>query len=113
MNTPRTDALLVDRVFFEDRKLSIQLLTEHARTLENELAACSAAFDRQQEMLDRNAEQIASKQAQIDRLMMEYCPEEMSPEQKAEWKKHQRPLMTPEQKAEWEKYQQPVEGVVK
>ena len=76
--------------------------------LEKELAACSAAFDRQQEMLDRNAEQIASKQAQIDRLMMEYCPEEMSPEQKAEWKKHQRPLMTPEQKAEWEKYQQPV-----
>ena len=60
--------------------------------LEAELAACSAAFDRQQEMLDRNAEQIASKQAQIDRLMMEYCPEEMSPEQKAEWEKYQQPV---------------------
>jgi hypothetical protein len=86
---------------------------DRAEKAEAELAACSAQFDRQQEQLDRNADQIASKQAQIDRLMMEYCPEEMSPEQKAEWKKHQRPLMTPEQKAEWEKYQQPVKGVVK
>jgi len=60
--------------------------------LEAELAACSAAFDRQQEQLDRNADKIDSKQAQIDRLMMEYCPEEMTSEQTAEWTRHQQPV---------------------
>lgn len=32
-----------------------------------------------------------ARQAQIDRLMLEYCPDEMTPEQIAEWSKHQRP----------------------
>jgi len=57
--------------------------------LKDELAACSAAFDRQQEQLDRNADKIDSKQAQIDALMFEHCPIEMSLEQIARWKKHQ------------------------
>ena len=35
-------------------------------------------------------EQLAAKQAQIDRLMIEYCPDEMTDEQTAEWAKHQR-----------------------
>lgn len=35
--------------------------------------------------------QLAAKQAQIDRLMLEYCPDEMSTEQLEEWGKHQRP----------------------
>ena len=30
-------------------------------------------------------------QAQIDMLMLEYCPEEMTPEQKETWAKHQVP----------------------
>jgi len=29
-------------------------------------------------------------QAKLDRLMLEYCPEDMSKEQMAEWEKHQR-----------------------
>lgn len=61
----------------------------HYKCAVKELAACSSAFDKQQKQLDRNADQIASKQAQIDRLMMEYCPDEMSFEQIARWKKHQ------------------------
>jgi hypothetical protein len=32
----------------------------------------------------------AENQALIDRLMLEYCPDEMTPEQKANWAKHQR-----------------------
>jgi chromosome segregation ATPase len=60
--------------------------------LREELKNCSAAFDRQQEQLDRHADQLASKQAKIDSLMFEYCPEEMSPEQKAEWTRHQQPV---------------------
>ena len=62
-------------------------------TLREQLKDCSAVVDRQQKMLDRNTEQIASKQAQIDALMFEYYPEEMSLEQIMEWKKHQRPVV--------------------
>ncbi len=32
------------------------------------------------------------KQAQIDRLMLEYCPDEMTPEQLAEWGRNQKPV---------------------
>lgn len=32
-----------------------------------------------------------AKQAKIDALMIEYCPSEMSDEQRSEWAKHQRP----------------------
>ena len=53
-DTPRTDALLVDDVFKEDRKLSIQLLTEHARTLERENAAQLAELHRISEALGTN-----------------------------------------------------------
>lgn len=34
----------------------------------------------------------AALQAQIDRLMLEYCPSEMTPEQIENWKRHQRPV---------------------
>lgn len=34
---------------------------------------------------------LRAKQAKIDRLMLEYCPDEMTAEQKAAWKQHQRP----------------------
>lgn len=33
--------------------------------------------------------QNEGKQSRIDALMLEYCPEEMTPEQKAEWARHQ------------------------
>lgn len=32
------------------------------------------------------------QQARIDALMLEYCPDEMTPEQIAEWERHQRPV---------------------
>ncbi len=40
-----------------------------------------------------NAKQaeINAKQAEIDRLMLEFCPDEMTEEQKAEWAARQRP----------------------
>ena len=31
-------------------------------------------------------------QAQLDALMLEYCPDEMTAEQKANWARHQRPV---------------------
>jgi hypothetical protein len=39
-----------------------------------------------------------SLQAKVDALMLEYCPEEMTPEQKANWAAHQ-VAATPEQEA--------------
>ena len=39
------------------------------------------------EQAERRAERL---QAQVDSLMLEYCPDEMTPEQLAEWEKHQR-----------------------
>lgn len=35
--------------------------------------------------------QLAAKQAKIDSLMLEYCPDEITSEQTAEWANHQRP----------------------
>lgn len=40
---------------------------------------------------ERQREQIACLQQQVDALMLEYCPGEMSEEQRAEWAKHQKP----------------------
>lgn len=39
--------------------------------------------------------QCLAKQAKIDALMLEHCPNEMSPEQMAEWGKHQHPVEAP------------------
>jgi hypothetical protein len=91
MNTPRTDeakwetapAAIVVSIYFA------QTLERENVALREQLKDCSAAFDKQQEALDRNTEQIADKQAKIDALMFEYCPIEMSLEQIARWKKHQ------------------------
>lgn len=42
----------------------------------------------------RMAKELFEKQAKIDELMLEYCPDEMSSEQYAEWAKRQRPVST-------------------
>jgi hypothetical protein len=36
---------------------------------------------------------LASLQARIDALMLEYCPDEMADEQRAEWARHQVPAI--------------------
>lgn len=56
---------------------SARWLRERAEQLESELAALKVGRD--------------SMQAKIDALMMEYCPDEMTPEQVEEWGKHQKP----------------------
>ena len=80
-DTPKTDAFISK--FYKSRPLSSGSrhrtdveLHDFARQLERELTAlreelknCSAAFDRQQEMLDRNAEQIASLRDALSRLV--------------------------------------------
>lgn len=46
--------------------------------------------------------EVARKQAEIDRLMLEFCPEEMTPEQIEEWRKHQ-VRVSPEEEAALER----------
>lgn len=43
------------------------------------------------DILEQTRREVSAKQAQIDRLMIEYCPEEMTPEQIENWKRHQVP----------------------
>lgn len=40
---------------------------------------------------DRLRRDVGAMQAQIDRLMLEHCPNEMTAEQLAEWGRHQKP----------------------
>ena len=40
--------------------------------------------------------ECGAKQAQIDRLMLEYCPDEMTHEQMQEWEKNIKPFVEPE-----------------
>jgi hypothetical protein len=35
---------------------------------------------------------VDAKQARIDALMLEFCPDEMDAEQRAEWANHQKPV---------------------
>lgn len=52
---------------------------------------CQAAADE----IERLRRDLASKQAEIDALMLEHCPGEMTPEQIEEWGRHQRPSFVP------------------
>jgi hypothetical protein len=46
--------------------------------------------------------QLKARQVQIDNLMLEYCPEEMTIDQMANWRKYQVPV-SPKQQAEIDK----------
>jgi hypothetical protein len=49
--------------------------------------------------LERLQADAASKQARIDELMWEYCPQEMTDAQKQEWDFHQKPSVSAQNKA--------------
>jgi len=68
------------------RDETIRLQDRHV----DELRAQLAEAERQHDEAMKDA---AAKQAQIDRLMLEYCPDEMTPEQMEEWSKHQVPAI--------------------
>jgi len=42
--------------------------------------------------------ELAAKQAEIDRLKLEYCPNEMTMQQRMEWAKHQTPAVAAPEK---------------
>ena len=43
------------------------------------------------EEIESLRQQLAAKQSEVDALMLEYCPSEMSQEQLDNWAAHQRP----------------------
>lgn len=44
------------------------------------------------DVVESPRQQLAAKQAEVDALMLEYCPSEMSQEQLDNWAAHQRPV---------------------
>ena len=60
----------------------------YSRTFEDAWKAGAASRDAVVESL---RQQLAAKQAEVDALMLEYCPNEMSQEQLDNWAAHQRP----------------------
>lgn len=56
-------------------------------------ARYSASYSSYEDLLEEayNAG-AAMKQAEVDRLMLEYCPDEMTPQQLQEWKQNQKPV---------------------
>ena len=70
------------------------------RNLEAENARLAAEVERLTKEIDsqipagviqKQMKAIATLQARIDELMLEYCPDEMTPEQLDEWARHQIP----------------------
>lgn len=81
--------------------MSCSLLEEMTRkitSLEADLKAAWATNKatenaRQEEMRKRDA-----AEAKLDAIMLEYCPEEMTKEQKIRWAQHQKPISKSEMK---------------
>ena len=61
---------------------SVDIFIEEARAVKE--------FIDMKERAERAEAELAAKQAHIDRLMLEYCPDEMTATQMAEWASHQR-----------------------
>lgn len=70
--------------------------TRYIKTLVNEAADNIEALRRS---VGNLLATVDAKQAKIDALMMEFCPGEMSKEQRAEWARNQRPVTAEEHDA--------------
>ena len=77
------------------REYGVKHKNTHALVTWEQLDAILAALRHEVELTKENR----GKQAKIDALMLEYCPDEMTPEQLAEWGKRQR-RASPEREAE-------------
>ena len=81
------------------RDAEIESLRQQLVTLKTELKSIGEAIDdprtdltmTMSEVIVDQKQQLSAAQAKIDELMLEYCQEEMTQEQIAEYEKHQRP----------------------
>lgn len=65
---------------------------DDGRRMQGELEAYLRELRADAERVAALERDVARAQARIDALMLEYCPDEMTPEQVAEWSRHQRPV---------------------
>jgi len=81
-------APLIERIKeLEKRSNGLSVALAEATEKVDRLSASALGLEHQNAELEK---QNAAKQAEIDRLMLEFCPNEMTPEQIEEWGKHQR-----------------------
>lgn len=78
-----TDELMKRGEHIKELRCELNLVRDQVQSRDAEL------WGRTQEILSLHAKLDGTK-ARIDALMLEYCPEDMTPEQLAEWGKHQR-----------------------
>ena len=52
------------------------------------------------EEIESLRQQLAAKQSEVDALMLEYCPNEMTQEQLDNWAAHQRAVVVPKEQGE-------------
>lgn len=69
-----------------------QIVAEVDRRIRARYVALDKELAEVYEMAMKQARTIKEKQAEIDRLMLEYCPEAMTPEQEIEWAANQKPV---------------------
>jgi hypothetical protein len=58
-------------------------------------------YDGMSTLCEQQQRRASAAEARVDALMLEYCPDEMTPEQVENWKRHQR-AATPEEEADVE-----------
>jgi hypothetical protein len=52
-------------------------------------ATLPAEAEQSEDVVQRLLKELGAKQAELDRVMFEHCPDEMTPEQIENWKRHQ------------------------
>ena len=74
--------------YIEAKEKEIETLREEVDLYYKRLLECGAAFNELQNEKDEWKRRADDRQATIDALMFEHCPDEMTPEQIAEYEKN-------------------------
>ena len=74
------------------KRAAIQKANNEAERLRQKLHMAEAMLDVWKAAAEYSARFADEKQSKIDALMLEFCPEEMTAEQKDNWARHQQPV---------------------
>lgn len=101
MDSDEARAILASLISFRAIEQAAEMPEEPTRYTEEGAESPSGLlvfYDDYKELTDRclyltdRLARMEALQAHIDELMLEYCPDEMTPEQIEEWGKHQKPV---------------------
>ncbi len=70
---------------------ALAVIRNHVEPLRQQLDAANTLINKYREETTSVCQQLAAKQAEVDALMLEYCPNEITQEQLDNWAAHQRP----------------------